>query len=62
MILGRQEETERSHIVFFIYMNFFQKSFSWEEEEGVVLLMNKFMRGKFKSCSLVCRWRSGELV
>ena len=24
--------------------------------------LDKFMRGKFKSCSLDCRWRHGELV
>ena len=23
---------------------------------------DKFMGGKFKSCSLLCRWRRGELV
>ena len=74
MILGRSEETERSHAVSptpppspppslpttLKYGE--EKIFSEKSFSWGEAFLDKFMQGIFKSCSLVCRLGRGELV
>ena len=55
MLLGHQEESERSPVVVAPYMGriFSKKAFHGWGRGGTFL--DKFMRDNFKNCSLACR-------